>query len=80
MGLRITAKNTSLGLIVLSRGHAPQQMYQREKKTDVGMERLESAQCSCSTSLVLYGVIYGIRTTLWWGVVVQLLLVSVIVC
>lgn len=39
-----------------------------------------SAQWSCSTLLVLYGVIYGITTTLWGGVVVQLLLVSVIVC
>lgn len=47
-----------LGLIVLSRGHAPQQTYQREKKTDVGMERLKSLHSEAAPHHWCYMVLY----------------------
>lgn len=68
MGLRIRAKDTSLGLIVLSRGHAPQQMYQREKKTDVGMERLESVHSEAAPHYRCYMVLYMVLEQHYGGV------------
>ena len=58
----------SLGLIVLSRGHALQQMYQREKKTDVGMERLESLHIEAAPHCWCYMVLYIVLEEHYGGV------------
>lgn len=58
----------SLGLIVLSRGHAPQQMYQREKKTDVGLERFEFLHSEAAPRCWCYMVLYMILEQRYGGV------------